>query len=67
MVVPETTGPVVPVAAIVTDAGGAQSVRLPDGSEMPILVLASTGGLAVVSGIDAGDVVVLPFTEPPGG
>lgn len=64
--IPETTGPVVPVAAIVTDAGGGQSVRLVDGSEVPIEVIASTGGVAVVSGIEAGDVVVLPFAEPPG-
>lgn len=67
VVIPETTGPVVPVAAIVTDAGGGHSVRLVDGSDVPIDVLASTGGLAVVSGIEAGDVVVLPFAEPTGG
>lgn len=66
VVIPETTGPVVPVAAIVTDPGGGQSVQLLGGTEVPIQVVASTGGLAVVSGIDAGEVVVLPFAEPPG-
>lgn len=67
VVIPETTGPVVPVAAIVTDPGGSQSVELLDGTEVPVEVVVSTRGLAVVSGIEAGDVVVLPFAEPPGG
>lgn len=66
VVIPETTGPVVPVAAIVTDPGGGQSVQLADGSDVPIEVVVSTGGLAVVSGVEVGDVVVLPFAEPPG-
>lgn len=67
VVIPETTGPVVPGAAIITDPGGGQVVRLADGSEVPIEVVASTGGLAVVSGVEVGAVVQLPFTEPPGG
>lgn len=66
VVVPEVTGPVVPVAAIVTDPGGAQSVQLVGGEKVPIEVLASTGALAVVSGIEPGDLVVLPFAEPTG-
>lgn len=65
VVVPETTGPVVPVAAIVTDPGGGQAVRREDGTDVSIDVLASTGGLAVVRGIEVGDVVLLPFAEPP--
>lgn len=65
VVVPETTGPVVPVAAIVTDPGGNHSVQLLDGTQAPIDVLVSTGGLAVVDGVEPGDVVVLPFTVPP--
>lgn len=64
VVVPETTGPVIPVAAIVTDAGGEHTVRLLDGGNAPVKIQASTGGLAVVSGVESGDVVVLPFTEP---
>lgn len=66
VVIPETTGPVVPVAAIITDPIGAQSVLLLGGEQVPVEVLVSTGGLAVVSGIEPGDVVVLPFVEPPG-
>lgn len=64
VVVPETTGPVVPVAAIVTDAGGKHTVRLVDGTQVSVEIQASTGGLAVVSGVEPGDVLVLPFTEP---
>lgn len=64
VVVPETTGPVIPVAAIVTDAGGEQTVRLVDGTQVSVEVQASTGGLAVVRGVEPGDVVVLPFSEP---
>jgi len=64
VVVPETTGPVVPVAAIITDAGGKQTVRLVEGTQVSVEVQASTGGLAVVSGVEPGDVLVLPFTAP---
>lgn len=66
VVTPEMTGPVVPVAAIVTDAGGGHAVELADGTSVPVEVLVSTGGLAVVSGVKAGDVVVLPAGDPSG-
>ena len=65
VVVPPTTGPVVPIAAISTDPGGNQSVQLVSGEVRPIDIHASTDGLAVVTGIDAGDVIVLPFSAPP--
>ncbi len=64
VVVPETTGPVIPVAAIATDPGGKQTVQLVDGTQVAVDVKVSTGGLAVVRGLNTGDVVVLPFTEP---
>jgi len=67
VVVPATTGPVVPTAAIVTDAGGGQSVELADGTTVPITVVVSTGGLAVVNGVEPDDVLRLPFSAPPGG
>jgi peptidoglycan hydrolase-like protein with peptidoglycan-binding domain len=66
VVVPETTGPVVPTAAIITGPGDERTVRLESGEDVPIEVLAATGGLVVVSGLEAGDIIVLPFTEPPG-
>jgi peptidoglycan hydrolase-like protein with peptidoglycan-binding domain len=65
VIIPETTGPVVPVAAIVTDPGGGQAVLTEDGTSVPIDVLASTDALAVVNGIEPGEVVILPFAEPP--
>lgn len=67
VVVPETTGPVIPIAAIITNPGGDQMVVLADGREVSIEVLVSTNALAVVRGIDVGDVVVLPFIDPGGG
>lgn len=67
VVTPETTGPVVPTAAITTGAGGGQSVELADGTTVPITVVVSTGGLAVVSGVEVGDVLRLPFSAPPDG
>jgi peptidoglycan hydrolase-like protein with peptidoglycan-binding domain len=63
VVVPETTGPVVPVAAIVTDPTGNHFVRTTDGSEMPVDILAVDGGLAVVSGVEPGTEVVIPGGE----
>ncbi|MGH8774316.1 MAG: peptidoglycan-binding protein [Jiangellaceae bacterium] len=59
VVVPETTGPAVPVAALNTDAGGTVTVQLDDGETREVSVIASAGGIAVVDGLDAGEVVVL--------
>jgi peptidoglycan hydrolase-like protein with peptidoglycan-binding domain len=63
-VVPETTGPVVPVAAISTGAGGEQTVTRADGTSVRVQVVTSTGGLAVVSGIEAGQTLLMPFADP---
>lgn len=65
VVVPETTGPVVPTAAITTDPGGGLSVTLASGESVPVTVAASTDALAIVDGVEVGDVVLLPFGEPP--
>lgn len=64
VVVPETTGPVVPTAAITTDPGGAMSVTLVSGESVPVEVVESTDALAIVEGVEVGDVVVLPFGDP---
>lgn len=61
VIIPETKGPTVPVAAIATDPGGGQTVQLADGRRMPIEVIVSTDGLAIVEGIGVGDLVVLPL------
>lgn len=59
VVVPQTSGPTVPVAAIGVDASGAQFVTKPEEGRVPVKVLASSEGLAVVEGVDVGDVVEL--------
>ena len=63
--VPDVTGPAVPVAAVRTDDGGAAYVALPDGGRAPVRVLASGDGLAVVEGLAVGDefVVLRPAGE----
>ncbi len=63
VVIPETAGPGLPVMAIRTGADGEPFVRLASGEERPVTVVASTGGTAIVDGIEAGDVVLLPATE----
>lgn len=63
VVIPETTGPGIPVAAIRTGADHNLFVRLESGEERPVTVLESTGGTAIVAGIDAGDVVLVPTSE----
>lgn len=60
VVVPEVTGPAVPVAAIVTRPDGTTVVRLAGGGEVEVVVLASANAMAVVEGVEAGDVVLLP-------
>jgi len=63
VVIPDTTGPVVPVSAIGTDAANRPFVTLTDGTQVPVTVVASSQGTAVVDGIDVGTVVVLPYGE----
>lgn len=58
--VPETTGPVVPVAAIGSDAAGRAFVVLPDGARLSITVRVASGGLAIVDGIAVGEEIILP-------
>lgn len=61
MVVPPTTGPAVPIAAITTDASGKASVRViaDDGTsrDVPVTVKASQDGVAVVDGLTVGQKV----------
>lgn len=60
VVVPSTTGPAVPVAAVKTDPGGDPYVTTEDGRDVPVEVRASHGGLAVVQGIEPGSTILLP-------
>jgi peptidoglycan hydrolase-like protein with peptidoglycan-binding domain len=63
-VVPTTTGPMVPVAALQPDGADGWMVRLADGDEVPVTVLAAANGWAVVEGLAVGEEVVL---SPGGG
>lgn len=65
VVVPQTAGIVVPVAAITTDASGSTFVDTADGAR-PITIVVSSGGLAVVDGLTAGDQVRISAIAPTG-
>jgi len=62
VVIPETNGPAVPVAAISSGPGNQAYVTAPDGSQLPVTVIESSNGLSVVDGIDAGTEILLPVT-----
>jgi len=55
LLVPSTEGPVVPTAAVASEAGGRTVVTLVDGSTVPVQVLASADGRSVVDGVAIGD------------
>ncbi len=62
-VVPQTTGPAVPVASVTTAADGSTSVEVVSGegasTSRPVKVLASQDGMAVVEGVEEGDQVLV--------
>ncbi len=60
VVIPETTGPAVPVAAISTDAGNRAFVTLSNGSLQEVTVVESANGLAVIDGIEPGTTILIP-------
>jgi peptidoglycan hydrolase-like protein with peptidoglycan-binding domain len=59
VVVPETTGPMVPVAAVHTGPGGEASVTMASGEVRPVTVLAGFGGMVIVDGIEPGELVLV--------
>lgn len=61
--VPRVEGPQVPVGAIRTRADGTTYVIMSDGVERDVTVRAAAQGLAVVSGIDAGDRIQVPQAQ----
>lgn len=63
-VVPETSGVVVPAAAVVNEADGTTWVRLADGSKRSIDVLAGAQGQVVVDGVAVGEKVRTPGGAP---
>ncbi len=58
--VPARSGPLVPVAAIRSDAGSHAFVELADGTRRDVSVAVADGGMAIVSGVEQGDVLLLP-------
>ncbi len=65
IVIPETSGPEVPAAALRTDPGGSAFVRDAEGDKVPVEVVAAADGRAVVDGLAVGDAVRL-FNSGPG-
>jgi peptidoglycan hydrolase-like protein with peptidoglycan-binding domain len=63
VLIPETTGPLVPIAAITTDAVNNPSVTLTDGTLVPVRIIASANGMAVVEGIEPGTEIRLLVDE----
>lgn len=63
IVIPRTDGPVVPVAAIGSDPGGNPFVTLEGGATVPVRIVESANGIAVVEGIDPGTVILLPVSD----
>jgi peptidoglycan hydrolase-like protein with peptidoglycan-binding domain len=59
VVVPERSGPVVPVAGVITSADGTSMVALEGGQLREVEVLAVADGLAVVDGVDVGERIEL--------
>lgn len=59
VVVPRTRGPIVPAAALRTDAGGKTFVLTEAGDEVPVEVKATDGGWSVVDGVDIGTRILL--------
>lgn len=69
-IVPEVTGPSVPVGAVRTEPDGETWVLMTDGTRRTVTVLGSSGGVAVVSGLTVGERVVVtggPDGAPEGG
>ena len=54
-VVPETTGPAVPVAAITQSTEGRSQVMLVDGERHNVEVLVVDRGIAIINGVEVGD------------
>lgn len=61
VVTPKTDGPTVPMSAILQRPDGSFSVTLIDGDQVPISVVADSGGYAVVNGIAVGEQIQLPM------
>ncbi len=62
-IVSPTSGPTIPLSAIVTDPGGKKFVISRSGKRIEVKVIAATDGLAVIEGLAIGDKIRV-FAEP---
>lgn len=60
VLVPPTRGPVIPAAALQTDADGDPFVSLADGSQRTVDIVVTSGGLVIVEGVEVGETIQLP-------
>jgi hypothetical protein len=58
-IVPKTSGLAVPVAAVRTDASGLAYVVLANGDKAPVEVKAAAQGMAIVTGLELGQTILL--------
>jgi peptidoglycan hydrolase-like protein with peptidoglycan-binding domain len=61
--VPPVAGPVVPTSALTLEPSGKLAIRLADGGVRVVEVVAKADGFAVVSGVSAGTVILLPAPD----
>jgi len=64
VIAPEMSGVVVPIAAVQADASGKTSVVLEDGTRVPVEVIASQDGRALVEGVSPGDRLRVTESSP---
>lgn len=63
VVIPETHGPVIPVGALSTDPANSPAVMLTDGSLVPVTIVESANGIAVVDGLEIGTEILVLVEE----
>ena len=63
-VVPNISGPIVPIGAIRSEPAGALVVVTTDGTHLPVTILATVDGLAVVEGVPRGTQIIIPSVMP---
>ncbi len=63
VVIPEASGTVVPIGALHTDPANQPFVIGADGAHIPVTIVATSQGIAVVEGVETGTVIVLPVGE----
>lgn len=65
VLVPDTSGVVVPASALVQQPSGAVAVTLADGTSRSVRIIVEADGFAIVEGLDAGSIIALPEAPIP--